>query len=124
MFIDLHVLGFFITLIVTLLVIWFKTDAFVEYMELFGFKKLFYIKEYKDWQMSGTATYAVGYPDFLLVTHNCFLTRLMSCPTCSAFWLSLLSCAKTGLVFLPLVFLVSLVSFHLVERVISYERQS
>ena len=116
MFAPLEIYLFCTSLIVTILVIWFKTDAFVEYLDLLGFKKLFYIKEYKGTQ---DTDFAVNYPNFLLCQKNSFLSRLLSCPTCTTFWLSLLCCIQIGFPNLPLIFLLSLVVYYLFEYLVN-----
>jgi hypothetical protein len=67
------------------LVIWLKTEAFVEYARLFGLSKLLEIN-----QFDNRATHELNYPAFLLVNHNNFLTRLISCPICLGVWLNIL----------------------------------
>ena len=116
MFADLQIYLFCASLIVTILIIWFKTDAFVEYLDLLGFKKLFYIKEYK---VSQDTSFAVNYPNFLMCQKNCFLSRLVSCPTCITFWLSLFCCIQIGFFNAPLLFVSSLVSYYLFEYLVN-----
>ena len=64
------------------LLIWFQTNAFVEYARLFGFKK--FLKNYEEDEQMG-----ISFPDYLLMTRNCFFFRLISCPICLCAWLSL-----------------------------------
>ena len=116
MFADLQIYLFCASLIVTILIIWFKTDAFVEYLDLLGFKKLFYIKEYK---VSQDTSFAVNYPNFLMCQKNCFLSRLVSCPTCITFWLSLFCCTQIGFFNAPLLFVSSLVFYYLFEYLVN-----
>jgi len=70
--------------LVIILLVWFKSDAFVEYASLFGCKKLFWIKNYEEGARKGLY---LDYPSYLLIHHNCFLTRLLSCPLCLSVWL-------------------------------------
>ena len=113
MFASFEIYLFCVSLIVTILAMWFKTDAFVEYLGLLGFKKLFYIKEFKEQDVILTT----NYPNFVLCQKNCFISRLVSCPTCVSFWLSVLCCIEVGFWNLPLLFLSSLVTFYLYEYV-------
>ena len=54
------------------LIIWLKTDAFVEYARLFGLSKILEIDLFDN-----RTSYELNYPSFLLVHHNNFLTRLI-----------------------------------------------
>jgi len=69
----------------TALIVWFETNAFVEYcralkvgLEFFG------VKKYKRWEEKG-----LSYPEFLAINDNTFFNRLISCPVCLNFWLNL-----------------------------------
>tara|TARA_Y100000590_G_scaffold464186_1_gene633030 strand:- start:759 stop:1121 length:363 start_codon:yes stop_codon:yes gene_type:complete len=64
------------------LLIWFQTNAFVEYARLFGFKR--FLKNYEEDERMG-----ISFPDYLLMTRDCFFFRLISCPICLGAWLSL-----------------------------------
>ena len=63
------------------LMIWFKTNAFVEYARLIGFGR--FLKSFEEEEGIG-----ISFPDYLAVQHNCFLTRLLSCAICLGAWLS------------------------------------
>jgi len=63
------------------LVIWFKTEVIVEYFGL-------YKDEYVKWKKENIEL--ASYPEFLATTKHCFFTRLLNCPFCLGFWLSLL----------------------------------
>lgn len=79
-----------------LLVIWFDTEAFEEYVRLFRVPHLFCIDEYdficniirKDTPEMKLPSYI----EFLLQYHNNFFTRMISCHTCLSVWLSLFVC--------------------------------
>lgn len=78
--------------IAMLLVIWFKTDAFLEYGRLLPLfvQRWFHIDEYD--MVSGTR--GVGDPSwsyhiFLLEYHSCWLVSLITCPICVSVWLGL-----------------------------------
>ena len=77
------------------LLVWFDTDAFVEYASLLpkNLRDILKIDEYKMVSQDGN----ISYPDFLLEYHNSFFTRLLSCPICLSTWLGLLTSISTGL---------------------------
>ena len=113
MFAGLEIYLFCTSLIVTILILWFKTDAFVEYLELLGCRKLFFISSFR----AQDPLLGTNYPNFLLCQRNSFLSRLLSCPTCVSFWLSLLCCLEIGFFNLPLLYLTSLVTFRVFEYI-------
>jgi len=83
------------------LLVWLQTEAFYEYAKLFGFKKLFKIKEYSDF-LEGPEKLGLGleivsasllsYLGYLKAEHDNFFVRLISCPICLGTWLNLLIC--------------------------------
>lgn len=73
--------------IIFCLIIWFNTEAFVEYFRYIPIlNKKFYIKMYlatKDKMID------LKYLDFIVMEKNCFFTRLISCPLCLNTWLNI-----------------------------------
>jgi hypothetical protein len=81
----IDILGFSL-LISYVLVVWFKTNAFVEYISLFKLSKLFYVEDYNSLVTNG---YEGSYVEFLReYYHDYFIARLVTCPICLGFWLS------------------------------------
>lgn len=75
------------------MVIWFKTNAFVEYMTVFRLTRLFHIAEYNQLHRDG---YEGSYLDFLSEYYkDSFFVRLLSCPICFSFWLGVI-CSLYG----------------------------
>ena len=81
-----------ICLIVTSLVVWFRTEAFEEYAKLFGADKFFKVRSYKK---SRETNALLTYHSFLLEWHDSFFVRLITCPYCLGYWLSLIACLVT-----------------------------
>lgn len=97
----LNILGFSL-LVSYALVIWFKTNAFVEYLTLFKLGRFFYIFDYNEIVQNG---YGGTYTEFLReYYHDYFVVRLVTCPVCFGFWLGLpfLLLSPTYLLVLPL----------------------
>jgi len=70
---------------ITILIVWFESNAFVEYCRALKIGIGFFgIKEYERWEDKG-----MSYPEFLAVRDNTFFNRLVSCPVCLNFWLNL-----------------------------------
>lgn len=64
-----------------------------EYLDLIRIDKwsnLFYFKDYKN-NLTGES-----YNKFIIKNHNNFLTRLIFCPFCASFWLSVVFCLLLG----------------------------
>ena len=72
------------------LYIWHDTDTFVEYMSLFGLGNFFGIKKFKEERELNPM---MDYESYLLINHNSFLIRLITCPICLSVWLNLLAFA-------------------------------
>ena len=84
--IDINVLSqllVYSSIVVFILIIWFETDAFYEYLNLFSFGKA--LKEYKVQKEK----FGVSLPGYLLTKKNCFISRLLECPICLCVWLNL-----------------------------------
>lgn len=77
---------FFINFI---LLIWFHTEAFIEYCKLFNMGSLFKINKYFEYKKINPE---IKYLDFLALKHSNFFTKLISCPYCLNFWITLISC--------------------------------
>ena len=96
-------------------IVWFETEAFVEYIRLFDFN-LFKVKDYS---VAKQNNFELTYHSYLLQKHNNFLTRLITCPICFTTWLSLI----LGLCFLEnkwdftIVFASSLILYHIYRKV-------
>jgi hypothetical protein len=79
-----HDLILFVSLNLLLLIVWFQTNAFIEYAKiLVAGNKFLKVEQFeRESQITG-----INYPEFLQLNYNCFFTRLISCPYCIVFWL-------------------------------------
>ncbi len=102
------------SIVSAMLIVWFKTEAFVEYGSLLGLSKYLYLSEYKIAQKNDPS---LEFPMFLVINNNNFFSRLLSCPLCLGFWLSLLfSCVfDVRLVFS--VYVISLILFFYLNNI-------
>jgi hypothetical protein len=101
--------------VILALLVWFDTEAFIEYADLFSLTtSLFKINEFKVIQSEVGADYS--YIDYLLEFHNNFFTRLLSCPICTSvqmgFYLSLFS----SLLYFPIISIMGLVGYKLIAK--------
>jgi len=70
------------------LFVWFRTNVFVEYVNLFRLSHFFYVADFNKLTTDG---YNGSYLEFLKeYYYEQFFVRLVSCPICLGFWLSLI----------------------------------
>jgi len=116
---DLLVFIKVVCLIVTIMIVWFKSSAFVEYAKLFGLRNL--LLNYND------GSEGLTFPQHLYIKSKLvlkcsickFLVALITCPLCIAFWLCIIaSCVFTHWTLIPVLYLTVLITYFLIERVI------
>lgn len=79
---------FILSVIALILLMWFRTDAWVEYCKLF---KLDSLSFYKDYDEKYSRDVSLTYHSYLRRYHNCFFVRLITCPICLAIWLGIIA---------------------------------
>jgi len=93
-----------------ILIIWFETNAVVEYARVFGAS----LEGYKKSEEMG-----LSLVDWLSIKYDNFLVRLITCPICLATWLSIaaayLFCENVHCFFM--MFYVSLMAYFLFKIV-------
>jgi hypothetical protein len=97
------------------LMIWFESDAFVQYSKAFGLSLAFCIVEYENHPLSDE----VGYVDFLRFKYgDSFWINLITCPICLSVWLTAAISLASGLalVYFAVVNLLSLCFFFIIKR--------
>lgn len=108
-----------ICFIAVVLLIWFETNAFIEYAHLLASKypSLLDKLHLKDYDMVSTAS-PISYPDYLTEYHNNFLTRLLSCPICVSIQMGLFFSLFIGLSKFAILSLSGLVLYKLTVRLL------
>ena len=76
-------------LLAIVLLIWFKSNAFVEYAKLLGIQNYFFIPLFEGEKEKDPS---LDYIEYLSLHHECFFVRLISCVLCLGFWIALLIC--------------------------------
>lgn len=108
-----------VCLVLTIMVIWFKSAAFVEYAQLFNLKFLLFGYD-KD-------PNSLTFPQYLYIKSKTlfksstyrFVVALITCPLCLAFWLCLGAATIYSTILLtPLFYITVLVSYFLLERIL------
>ena len=106
--IDVETLIIFSSFISFVFIIWFNTNAFVEYAKLLGCTKLFFIEEYEEFIKDNCVS---DYLSFLGTRKDSFLTRIITCPFCLGVWYSLFISLVIGVVYFCLIYLLSLILY-------------
>ena len=92
--------------VITLLVLWFKTEAVVEYFNMSSV-----VKKYLADRDSNPELTFIGYLGF---RYNNFFTRLIACHYCLCVWLVLPIVFFAPVYYFPIVYIASLVIYNLV----------
>jgi hypothetical protein len=112
---DAFLISFLNTLI---LLVWFQTNAFAEY-----FKNFFIIKKIiRSYNSSLKADLKTSFVNFLSLNYDCFFVRLITCPFCLNFWISILTSFFVGYEFFPLIYVSSMIYYKVVNILTKYER--
>jgi hypothetical protein len=97
-----------------LLFIWFKTDAFIQYSELFGLSNKFKISEWQDYRILNPK---ISYLEYISIKKRNFLTKLISCVPCFLFWIAILiSLLMNTLFYFPITYIISYVVYKLIDK--------
>jgi len=104
-----------ISFILMSLVIWFKTEAFIEYSELFKLDKIFKIEDYKTYKKTNPT---MDYNTFLRLKYPNFITKLISCPYCLGFWITIFFVYFYGIINLSICYLISIILYKLLDKYI------
>ena len=99
-----------------ILLIWFETEALLEYAKVFRLNKLFKINEYEKC-LNENLEDDVSYPDFLASEYNNFFTRLISCPICLGFWVTLCVAFYLNIELFPVINILSMLLYFLTKKV-------
>ena len=103
-------------IVATILVLWFRTEAYVEYCRLFH---LNFISFYKDYDAQHKNDVSLNYFGYLRQYHDTFFVRLITCPVCVGTWLSLgLTLLTLNGVTFPIAFIGGLILFGIVDRLL------
>lgn len=106
---QISILNFF-------LLVWFHTEAFVEYIKVFKLGHLFRVNKYLEYK---NVNPSITYIEFLTIKNPNFFTKLFSCGYCLSFWLTLLSCLLfNNLILFFIIYMISIVIYNILRRYI------
>ena len=90
--------------IVLIDLVWFDSTAFEEYAGLFGVDVYLKVSSFKEAQESD---FSLTFHNYLLLNHDCFFVRLITCQLCTTVWLSIFACLSLGFVYFPFLAILS-----------------
>ena len=108
-------------LISFILFIWFESDVIVTLINIFKLDKKLFLEEYKKEKLA--ISEELHYLDFLHVRKANFFTKLISCPICLCFWLTLIQSLlkydslKLCILMFGLNYFINLVVYLLVKKI-------
>ena len=108
-------------LIPFVLFIWFESDIIVTLINIFKLDRKLFIQEYKKERLE--ISEKLHYLDFLHVRKANFFTKLISCPICLCFWLTLIQSLlkydslKLSVLMFGLNYFINLVVYLLVKKI-------
>lgn len=98
-----------------ILLLWFKTDAFIIYSKLLKVNRFFHINEWE--KFKETQDCSVDYHQYLrLINPNGFWTQLITCPICLCVWLCIPTFIICGLLYACSVCVLSLLLYYLIVK--------
>lgn len=98
-----------------ILFIWFESDILITLVKLLKLENKFYLKDYEKERLefAGKLTYV----DFLQIKKSNLFTKLISCPVCLCFWLTLIQCFMN---YSNVLFIAHMFAFHYFANLIVY----
>lgn len=98
---------------VMFLIVWFHTEALIEYGKLLGLSRLLKLHEFEKDYMND---FSIEYLMWLRTKYPNFLTKLISCPWCIGFWfLFVTSCFTSTFYIFPVIYVFTLVIYMILE---------
>lgn len=119
-------MGLFIlvNLVTLVMLIWFKSDAVVEWFSLIGLKKLIKKREYIDMRMEQMPI-DINYPTFLKMRYKNFITKMLACSLCFCVWISTILCLVISfftsfwfMLMMPTIVILSMITYGVVTSLV------
>jgi hypothetical protein len=105
---------------VCMLILWFEGDITNFIQKVLFNIKLFKREEYEQYMLSEDAEST--YPDFLYEKYPSFFTKLISCPICLSFWLTIIHTVlifkSNSIYILPISYLSTLILYLISKKLI------
>jgi len=105
----------FACVVALILLIWFRTDAWLEYCRLLHLDRISF---YKEFDVKHKEDASLTYFLYLRMHHDCFFVRLVTCPICLAVWLGLICGILGTLYFIPIYIIGGLLLFTIIDKLL------
>ncbi len=88
------------------MLIWFNSDAILEWACLFGLSKIMCVDEFNQKRLEAAIrNEPYNFPQFIKDKNNySFLSKLIGCPLCLSVWLSIFTCGVVSLLTIDFLF--------------------
>lgn len=104
-----------VCIIALILLIWFRTDAWLEYCRLFKLDRISYYTDYdKKHKEDLTLTYLL----YLRMYHNRFFIRLITCPICLSVWLGIILSIFINIYLFPIYTIGGLIIYLIINKLL------
>lgn len=103
------------SIIALILLVWFRTDAWLEYTRVFH---LDWLSKYKEFDSKNKEDASLTYLHFLRRDHNNFFVRLITCPICLSIWLGIIPLIFIHIVLVPICIIGGLLLFTTLDRLL------
>ena len=105
------------SIIALILLMWFRTEVWLEYTNLFC---LGYLSFYKDYQLKKQEDISLTYILYLRRYHNSFFILMITCPVCFAVWLGILIGIFTSIILIPVYIVGGLLIFSIIDKLLGW----
>lgn len=113
----------FACLVTLAMLVWFKSDAVIEYASLLRLKTL--VRDFKDARIEA-APQTFNFPHYLKKKYDCWLTRMLYCPLCFCVCftvaiisgITILLLKPVILVAIPVICVMALVMYGVITRLL------
>ena len=114
---SFEVLLHLVLFINVVLIVWFKTDAFLEYARLFRLAKLFKIDKYDE---EYNNDFTLDYHTFLLKEYkDSFFVKLITCPICLIVWAGIAGAIFFGHLYFSPITICSILLYFGISKLMS-----
>ena len=104
-----------VCLVSLVLILWFRTDVWLEYCKLFHLDFISFYKYFEDKKKSDVSlTYII----YLRMYHNGFFVRLITCPICLSVWIGIICGLVSSILLIPVYIIGGLILFTTIDRLL------
>jgi len=100
--------------VIFILFIWFKTDAFIQYVKLIKLSRITKVDLWESYRLSNPK---ITYLEYISIKYRNFFTKLITCKPCLTFWIVLILVLIFNSVYLfPIIYMLSYIIYKILEK--------